>query len=579
MRRYLRPYKNKILLLILAAVFSATANSAMPYIMGKLFDALLGESTSIVIFSYILQPFFILLGIWFAAGLTMNILSRYQDFESEKLTANVEADYNVAGAAKLLELPLDFHSRHKMGEIISRIERAGGRLSAIIGRVIINLSPDFLSVFSAFVIVFFIQPVLASVLAAALFVYIATILYVTPQYAAMLERLHKGYSDAYGNMYDAVINVRVVKQATAEKTEARKLYKNFRLTAAGIFADYIRIYSNLSFAQRMIVTITQFSLFIISFYFVKNGRLTIGELVAFNGYTVMVFGPFARLALNWDLIQSGLISVSRAERILGNDKEAYVPENPIVLDNTKGSVEFRSVFFKYGKKQNQVLRNVSFAVRAGETVALVGASGEGKSTLVDLISYYYKPTSGKIFIDGHDASRIDLVSLRSFIAVVPQEPILFHEMIKRNICYGSFNATDAQIKNAARLAHADEFIEKFPKKYNQKVGDRGIKLSAGQKQRIVIARAILRDPKILILDEPTSALDAESEKYISESLERLMEGRTTFIIAHRLSTVRKADKILVLDGGKIIERGSHAELLKILNGAYRRLYELQIGLQ
>ena len=212
-------------------------------------------------------------------------------------------------------------------------------------------------------------------------------------------------------------------------------------------------------------------------------------------------------------------------------------------------------------------------------MALVGESGVGKSTLIDLISGYYFVPKGKVLVDGTDVKKIDLHFLRKNIAVVPQVVVLFNDTIKTNIKYGSFRAGDKKVKMAAEHAHADIFIKKFPKGYEQVVGERGIKLSVGQKQRVAIVRAILRDPKILILDEPTSALDPRIERLITSSLRELMGGRTTFIIARRLSTVREADKILVFKDGRIVEEGIHEELMKIEDGEYRRLYEMHIGLQ
>ena len=301
--------------------------------------------------------------------------------------------------------------------------------------------------------------------------------------------------------------------------------------------------------------------------------------MAFNGYAAIVFRPLAIIANNWDVVQNGLAAIDRAEKIIERAPELYTPENASILKNIRGDVEFRNVSFAYGKNRRMVLQDVIFDAKAGQSVALVGESGVGKSTLLDLVSGFYRPSRGRILIDGHDVGRLDLKFLRSQIAVVPQELLLFNDTIKANIRYGSFGASDAAIMTSAQRAHADEFIQKFPKKYNQLVGERGIKLSVGQKQRIAIARAILRDPKILILDEPTSALDARSEAIIQDSLRELMRGRTTFIIAHRLSTVRRADMILVLDKGRIVERGKHEELIKIPNGVYRKLYELQIGLK
>ena len=222
------------------------------------------------------------------------------------------------------------------------------------------------------------------------------------------------------------------------------------------------------------------------------------------------------------------------------------------------------------------MKNVSFTVKPGEVVALVGESGVGKTTLIELILAFHFPTRGKIFIDGHDIRSLDLKNYRSKIATVPQEISLFNDTVLMNIRYGNFGASDVKARRAAEEAHAAEFIESFPKKYRQLVGWRGVKLSTGQKQRIAIARAILRDPRILILDEPTSALDAKSEEVIKASLAKLMRGRTTFIIAHRLSTVQHADKIIVLDKGTIAEVGRHEELLQ-RGGIYRRLYDIQFS--
>lgn len=225
--------------------------------------------------------------------------------------------------------------------------------------------------------------------------------------------------------------------------------------------------------------------------------------------------------------------------------------------------------------QMSVLKDVSFKVE----IALVGESGVGKSTLIELLAGYYFANKGEVIIDGVNIKRIGLKLLCRQIATVPQEVVLFNDTIKHNISYGNFDASDEQVEIASIKAHAYDFIMKFPNKWKQMVGERGVKLSVGQKQRVAIARAILRNPKILILDEPTSALDAGSENIISQSLEELMRGKTTFIIAHRLSTVKKADKILVFQGGTIIESGTHSELIKIKDGEYRRLYELQIGLK
>jgi ATP-binding cassette subfamily B protein len=339
-----------------------------------------------------------------------------------------------------------------------------------------------------------------------------------------------------------------------------------------------RNWSNVGFFQRMIVFVTQFTVFVFSVKFISNSTITVGELVALNGYALMFFGPFVSLGYSWQTIQNGITTASQAEDIFAGEEENYVPEGAVTPEHFSGEVTFENVSFAYGEGQADVLDGVDFQVNAGEVVAFVGESGVGKSTTISLISGYYFPSKGRVLVDGVDTRKLHLTNLRKNIAVVPQEVALFNNTIKSNICYGSPEATEEDITRATQEAHADEFIKALPLGYETIVGERGVKLSVGQKQRVAIARAILRNPKILILDEPTSALDSETERKVTEALEKLMKGRTTFIIAHRLSTVRKADRIFVLEKGSIIEEGSHDELMKIKNGNYRHRYELHIGL-
>ncbi|MBI3638338.1 ABC transporter ATP-binding protein [Candidatus Wolfebacteria bacterium] len=352
------------------------------------------------------------------------------------------------------------------------------------------------------------------------------------------------------------------------------------MNVADLWKKISFVWQGLDFYQKTIVTLTQLIVFIVSILLIHRGVMTLGQLVMFNGYAAMLFGPFVSLGRNWRYVQAGVVSVQEAEKILSFPKENYSPQNAVILSDIKGEIIFENVVFSYqgkrgNKKQVNVLDGLSFRVNPGEIVALVGESGVGKSTLVDLISGYYFPTSGKVLIDGRDVKKLDLNFLRSRIGVMPQEVVLFNDTIKKNIAYGKFSASERKIKEAAKKSDAEEFIESFPKKYDQIVGERGVKLSVGQKQRVALARVILRDPKIIILDEPTSALDAKAEKFIEKSLKEVMKSRTTFIIAHRLRTVRRADKILVLKDGKIAEEGRHEELIKIPNGVYRELYEFQ----
>ncbi len=305
------------------------------------------------------------------------------------------------------------------------------------------------------------------------------------------------------------------------------------------------------------------------------GMIDAGGLFSFLGYINLAYTPFSRLAHNWRFVLEGVVVEERVASFSAEAEEDYISGEDMTI---AGDIEFRNVSFGYGKTDNPVFRNINLIIKEGETVALVGESGVGKTTLVDLISRYYDADEGEILIGGKNIKNWRLGSLRSQIAVVPQDISLFNDTIKLNIAYGDIQkiSEDSAIEDAAIASYAHDFItgKKFVNGYNQVVGERGIKLSAGQKQRVAIARALIRDPKILILDEATSALDSKSERYVQQALEVLIKSRTTLIIAHRLSTVKKADKIVVFQDGGIAEIGRHEELISN-NGIYKKFIDLQ----
>lgn len=571
--RYLGFYKRQIVLLSFIGTLSAVGNAIIPYLAGKFFDSILIDKTlnffgdSLPMYVGVLMLLIIVQSVTYLIDWRISYMSEY-------LANTVWTDYLVKGFGYLLELPISFHKRNKIGEITNKINIAGNALETIVGKIVITLSPQLLSIAIALSIAFYVQPVLAISLLIGVIVYIIMLAGSVGPLGNLSKQYWTKVNEAFGDAYDAVSNTHSIKQATAEKYEQSKIHAKMK-DALPLNLRQTLIWSNLTLYQRITILLTQTTIFVLSIIYIREGIMTLGELIAFNAYAAMIFTPFVAIAQNWQTIHVGMINIEEAEKVLTTFPETYTPENAVRLD-VDGNITFNNVSFSY-EEGKTILKDISFSVQAGSVVALVGESGVGKSTLVDLISGYHFPSEGTVVIDGHDIHRLDLSVLRSQIAVVPQEVVLFNDTVKTNIKYGSFHASDEEIEIAARKAHALEFIEKFPAKWEQFVGERGIKLSVGQKQRIAIARAILRNPKILILDEPTSALDAGSEKIITESFEELMKNRTTFIIAHRLSTVRKADAILVFKDGLIVERGTHSELLKIDKGEYRRLYELQIG--
>lgn len=560
-------------------IISALANGVVPLLVGKFLDGLV-HPTNIRIFGAVRPLFLVLLAAWAIIQAIANTTDWIIGRMNRLMGTNIEANLTIDAYSHLLTLPVSFFKDRKSGEISQLVNRSAWMLNNVVSGVLVGLAPQFLSIIVGLGIAFWLNPLLAAVLVCGIVLYIFSLVMFILPVAGLQAKAHKQWYEAFGNIHDAYANLQTVKNAGAEEYEhARAQQAYFGLGGAAVLWNRLELsWNNINVFQRVLVVATQLTIFIISIRSVLSGTLTIGELIAFNSYAAMVFGPFVSLGGQWQSVQNGLTATAQLEEIFETNPEHYSKQDGESLADFRGDVAFDDVYFSYGEDQPDVLKGISFKADAGTVVALVGETGAGKSTTAELISGYYLPTEGTVSVDGHDLRNVSLRELRSHIAIVPQEVVLFNAPIIDNIRYGRPDATDEEVKDAARRARADIFIEKFPEGYAQKVGERGIKLSVGQKQRVAIARAMLRNPEILILDEPTSALDPETERYITQSLEDLMRDRTTFIIAHRLSTVRSADLILVLKDGVITERGTHDELMQVPNGEYRRLYELHIGL-
>lgn len=577
--RYLMEYKKEVVLLSILGVISAVANGTIPYITGRFFDAILTPEIVFVGTQFEMPMWLSLIIVFGIVQLVADIVGWRNEIDRRKIGLSLFAKYVAKAWFHLLKLPKSFYSNEKIGSAMDKINKSANSMESLIMNVVIDLAPQFLSLIIGFFIVFYINFVLGVVLLSGVLLYIIILIKITPVTIGIARKERETWWKAWGDSYDVVTNADTVKRFTAEDYEFKKFLNTFLNKATKLSIDLVIHQGGISFYQKVIVSFTRISIFVLSVSLIFNNTITIGELIALNGYAMMTFIPFVQLGINWQRIQNGLVAIEEAEKVLETKSENYKPKDAIIIDELKGDVEFKDVNFHYNKKDGDILKDINLKVKAGEKIALVGESGVGKSTLVELISAYYFAQKGKVLIDGIDIKKINLKFLRKSIAVVPQEVSLFNDTIETNIKYGNLKASKKEVEKAVKDAHADEFINKFPKKYKQIVGERGVKLSVGQKQRVAIARAILRSPKILILDEPTSALDSVAEKYITESLKKLMEGRTTFIVAHRLSTVRDADRIVTFKEGRIVEIGSHDELMKIKNGEYKKLYNLHIGLE
>jgi subfamily B ATP-binding cassette protein MsbA len=393
------------------------------------------------------------------------------------------------------------------------------------------------------------------------------------------SRVHRdNWDQVMGFLQERVAAARVVKSFTREAAETSTF-------AGGINADYFH-YSNIVMRNTRLSVVADLlgslgALIVLGYggLLVIQGAMQVGTLVAFNAYIVFVFPPIVRFVDLAAVFQRANTSLENMWALLDTKPEVADRPGAVALPPLRGEVEFRSVSFDYeleppGQGRPRTLTDVSFRVPAGKIVAIVGPSGSGKSTIVNLVARFYDVASGAVLVDGRDVRDVTVESLRQQIGIVLQENVLFSGTLEDNLRYGRAEATRAEVQAAAAAANAHEFIEKLPDGYATVVGERGAKLSGGQRQRIAIARAILRDPRILIFDEATSALDTHSERLIQQAMERLMKGRTAFVIAHRLSTIQSADLILVMEQGRLAEQGTHAELLA-RGGLYAKLHALQ----
>jgi ABC-type multidrug transport system fused ATPase/permease subunit len=473
-------------------------------------------------------------------------------------------------------LSVSYFDQTKVGSLLSRVMTDAEGIRNLVGTGLVEVAGGLLTAVIALVILLALNLKLTAIALSILSLFGLILLYAFKTLRPLFRERSRINAEVSGRLTESFSGIRVVKAYRAERREAlvfskgvHRLFRNVAKTMTGFSA--VTAFSTILFGAISV------SILWVGSNDVLAGKMTMGALFQFTALLAMLVGPVVQIVSIGSQITEAFAGLERIREIRNELAEDAGDEGRADLPPVRGEVEFRDVTFEY-KPGVPVLHGISFIARPGTSTALVGPSGSGKSTLIGLVAAFYRPTSGTILVDGHDLSKVKLADYRWQLGVVLQDNFLFDGTVFENIAYARPDASDEDVLRAARISRCEDFVQKLPEKYETVVGERGVKLSGGERQRVAIARAILADPRILILDEATSSLDSENEAAIQEGLAELMKGRTTFVIAHRLSTVRKADAILVLEDGRIIERGRHEDLLA-RGGRYADLYNRQYGVE
>jgi ATP-binding cassette, subfamily B, bacterial len=567
---FIRPYKwyffGGLVLLFLGSLMFM----AFPRLAGELVDVAAGEGKLglslnqiglILIIILVLQGIMSYLRvIWFAVV-------------SEKGMADVRSSIYQ----KLIGLPVYFFEKNRVGDLTSRISEDVNRLSMIFSTTLAELIRQVLILVSGVIFLLVTTPKLSLTMLATFPVIVVGAMFFGRFVRSLSRSRQKSLANTNTVVEETLQNINTVKAFTNETLE----YDRYKKEMGHVVKTSLQLAKYRAIFASFIIIILFGAIFFILWYgatMVQNDIMTTGQLVTFIAYTAIIGGSIGSLGNFYTEIVTALGGTERIREILNETTEVNVPLS-VNRPKVSGHIHFNNVHFEYPSRPDMpVLRGINMDIQPGEKIALVGQSGSGKSTIASLLMRLYPWQSGEITLDGRNIEQMDLSSYRSIFALVPQEVLLFGGTIRENILYGKPDATEDDLLNAARISNSLEFIQSFPDGFQTIVGERGIKLSGGQRQRVAIARAVLRNPDILILDEATSSLDAESEKVVQEALDRLLEGRTAVIIAHRLATIRNVDCIYVLEEGRIVEKGTHDELIQHEEGIYSALARLQFDM-
>lgn len=562
--KYVKPYKHILAAALLCTVLAAAGNLYLPWIIKDMVDKVLSEKDSMMLnlIALSIVVIFIARGIFYYG---QNYLMSY-------VGQHVVIDIRAEVFKKLQRLSMAFYDKNKTGTIMSYVTNDVNALQgAMVENTIELVTEGFILIGSICAMVY-----LDWKLTVVTFCTFPIVLWFMDFFGKKIRssggQIQEATADITSVLQESVSSARVVKSFVREGYEIERFEKENEAN----FAANMRNAKYMATLTPVIELVAALGVTVILWYGGHNvidGATTAGSLIAFLVYAVNISNPIKRVTRTIGNIQKALAAAERVFNVMDLPEEVRNLPGATVLPPVRGDIVFEHVSFAYNTGE-EVLHDVSFEVKPGQVIGLVGPSGAGKSTIASLLPRFYDVTGGRITVDGIDIKAVTLDSLREQVGIVPQETLLFNGSVYDNIKYGRLDATEAEIIDAAKAANAHEFILNLPKGYETQLGDRGVNVSGGQRQRIAIARAILKNPRILILDEATSALDTESERLVQEALDRLMVGRTSFAIAHRLSTIKNADRILVLEDGKLVEDGNHEQLMA-MDGLYAHLYKIQ----
>lgn len=561
---YIKPYMHRLLFAMVCTIMAAAGNLYIPWIIKDMIDEVLADKNGTMLnwIAASIIAIFVVRGLfWYGQNYLMSYVGQ-----------SVIIDIRAAVFKKLQRLSVSFYDKNKTGTIMSYVTNDVNALqSAMVENTIEMITEGFILIGSVVAMIYLDWRLTLFTVCT-----FPVVLWFMEFFGKKIRktggRIQECTADITSVLQESVASARVIKSFVREDYEVDR----FDVENRANFRANMKNAQLMAILTPVVELVAAIGVTMIIWYGgnnVINGTITAGSLVAFLTYAVNISNPIKRLTRVIGNIQKALAAAQRVFMIIDMPEEIAESRDAKQLPEVSGKVEFQNVSFAYDDKGN-VITDLSFSVKPGEVIAIVGPSGAGKSTIANLLPRFYDVNKGDIKIDGHSVREVTLDSLREQVGIVPQETMLFNGSVYNNILYGRLDATKEEIEAAAKAANAHDFIMQLTDGYETKLGDRGVNLSGGQRQRIAIARAILKNPRILILDEATSALDTESERVVQEALDRLMVGRTSFVIAHRLSTVKNADKILVLEKGNLVESGTHDELLA-LDGLYAHLYKIQ----